>query len=92
MAEKSSEVGGGQEKVADDELEEECPPYNLVFHGIQKDWMEEVMGDDEDMIENVIKHNLEQFLKKEVPKLFKTKGGSEKALELGLAIRSGKSV
>jgi len=41
-------------------------PYNLVFHGIEADWMEEEMADDPDFKRDVLEQRIRKIIKEEV--------------------------
>ncbi len=41
-------------------------PFNLVFHGIEADWMEEEMADDPDFKRDVLEQRIKKIIKDEV--------------------------
>ena len=41
-------------------------PFNLVFHGIESDWMEEEMADDPDFKKDVLEQRIKKIIKDEV--------------------------
>ena len=41
-------------------------PFNLIFHGIEPDWIEEEMDDDPDFIRDVISQRLKTIIRDEV--------------------------
>ncbi len=47
-------------------------PFNLVFHGIESDWMEEEMADDPDFKRDVLEQRVKRIIKEEVCDFFCT--------------------
>jgi hypothetical protein len=41
-------------------------PFNLVFHGVEADWIEEEMGDDDDFRKEILVHKMKNFIKDDV--------------------------
>ena len=41
-------------------------PFNIVFHGIKPDWIEEEMADDPDFKKDVLELRMKKLLKEEV--------------------------
>ena len=44
-------------------------PFNLVFHGIKADWIEEEMADDEEFKRDVLEQKIRTLIRDEVRKL-----------------------
>ena len=43
-------------------------PFNLVFHGIKADWIEEEMADDEEFKRDVLEQKIRTLIREEVRK------------------------
>ena len=41
-------------------------PFNLIFHGVEPDWIEEEMDDDPDFIRDVIMQRMKIIIRDEV--------------------------
>ena len=44
-------------------------PFNLVFHGIKADWIEEEMADDEEFKRDVLEQKIRTLIREEVSKI-----------------------
>ena len=44
-------------------------PFNLVFHGLKADWIEEEMADDEEFKRDVLEQKIRTLIREEVSKI-----------------------
>ena len=47
-------------------------PFNLVFHGIKPDWIEEEMADDEEFKRDVLEQKIRTLIREEVSRYLPT--------------------
>lgn len=63
---QGTDIEDGQISFKERQEQLDKGPYNLVFHGLEPDWIEDEMADDLDFKRDVLEQRIRKMIKEEV--------------------------